>query len=100
MKKLVWFNFGLIVGLTLLSFAKASIPSSGRLTDDTAIDQRVSEIRVKKQAQLDLDLEIAHLSRLEKKYEERLGLPVRPGSQSHASHLKMRPAIQRISNQK
>jgi hypothetical protein len=71
MKKVAWFVGGVLTGLTCLSFAKASIPA-GRLTDDTAIYQRVSEIRVKKEAKIDLDSDIRVLESRESQFSENL----------------------------
>jgi hypothetical protein len=90
MKKLIWFNAGLVVGLTLLSFAKASIPANSRMTDDTAIYQKLSEIHVQKQAKLDFDSDIGHLAQLEERFDEKL--PV-------AGKAKIKGALKRISNQ-
>jgi hypothetical protein len=74
MKKLMWFGCGMWVGLTVLSFAKASVPSGSRMTDDTAIYQNLSEIHVKKEAKLDFDSDLGHLAQSEDGYRE--GLPV------------------------
>jgi len=90
MKKLIWFNAGLVVGLTLLSFAKASIPANSRMTDDTAIYQNLSEIHVKKEAKLDFDSDIGHLAQLEERYDEKLPL---------ARRAKIRGALDRVSKQ-
>jgi hypothetical protein len=91
MKKLLWFNAGLVVGLTLLSFAKASVPSQSRMTDDTAILQNLSEIRVKKEAKLDFDSDIGRLAQLEKRYDETLPI---------ASNAKLKGALSRVAGQK
>jgi hypothetical protein len=84
MKKVAWFVGGVLTGLTCLSFAKASIPA-GRLTDETAIYQRVSEIHVKKEAKIDLDSEVRALDSRESQFREELPL---------------RGAAKRISQQK
>jgi hypothetical protein len=91
MKKLIWFNAGLIAGLSLLSISKASIPSGSRMTDDTAIYQKLSEIHVQKQAKLDFDSDIGHLAQLEDRYEEKLPL---------AHKTKLKGALNRIAGQK
>jgi len=70
MQKLMWFGSGLLAGLTVLSISKASVPSS-KLTDDTALYQRLSEIHVKKEAKIDFDSDINQLARLEKQYEDK-----------------------------
>ena len=90
MKKLMWFGCGMWVGLTILSFAKASVPSGGKLTDDTAIYQNLSEINVKKEAKIDFDSDLGHLAQLEGKYRE--GLPT-------SKHSRVKKALQRISDQ-
>ncbi|MEO5971695.1 MAG: hypothetical protein ABIQ95_17355 [Bdellovibrionia bacterium] len=91
MKKLMWFGCGMWVGLTILSFAKASVPSGSRLSDDTAIYQNLSEIHVKKEAKLDFDSDVGHLAQLEERYHE--GLPT-------SGHPRLKKALGRISNQK
>ena len=90
MKKLLWFNSGLVVGLTLLSFAKASIPSHSRMTDDTAIYQRMSEIRVARDSRPNFDADIARLSNAESRYREQLPVARDP---------RLASPMKRISNQ-
>ena len=90
MKKLMWFGCGMWVGLTILSFAKASVPSGSRLTDDTAIYQNLSEIHVKKEAKVDFDSDLGHLAQLEGKYRE--SLPT-------SKHSRIKKSLQRISDQ-
>jgi hypothetical protein len=73
MQKMMWFFGGLLIGLTALSITRASVPSTkNRITDDTAIYQRLSEIRVRKEAQIDFDADINRLARLEGRYREKL----------------------------
>lgn len=72
MKKLKLFGSGLLVGLTTLSIALASVPRAGRVTDDTAIYQKLSEIRVAKEADLNFDGDLARLRQLEGRYDEKL----------------------------
>jgi hypothetical protein len=67
-----WIATGVLAGLTGLSFALASVPKANRVTDDTAIYQNMSEIRVQKQADLDFDGDIARLSAIEERYHEEL----------------------------
>lgn len=69
-----WFGYGAVMGLTSLSlsFALGSVPTRGRVTDDTAIYQNLSEIRVAKQGRLDFDSDINRLSALEGRYRENL----------------------------
>jgi len=85
-QKTKWFGFGLIVGMTMLSMALGSVPRTGRVTDDTAIYDNLSEIRVRKQAKIDFDQDISRLSALEERYQERLP--------------RLRGPIQRIQQQK
>ena len=74
-----WFMSGTLVGATALTFAFASVTPvgaiRGRVTDDTALYQSLSEIRVKKEARVDFDSDISKLSRLEDRFrgkEQRL----------------------------
>lgn len=90
MKKLMWFGCGMWVGLTVFSFAKASIPAGSRMTDDTAIYQNLSEIHVKKEAKLDFDADIGHLAQIEGQFRERL-----PTSK----HPRIKKAVSRIADQ-
>lgn len=89
-KKLWWFTSGALVGLTSLSLAGAAIPKTGRVTDDTAIYQNLSEVRVAKQADLNFDPDIQKLAALEGDYREEL-----PGV-----HPRLAAPMQRISKQK
>jgi hypothetical protein len=81
-----------MLGLTGLSIALGSVPTGGRVTDDTAIYQNLSEIRVARQADLNFDGDIARLSALEGNYREKLP--------SLAQNPRLRGPIQRISQQK
>ena len=73
-EQLRWFAVGLVGGLTMLSIALGSVPTRGTVTDDTALYQSLSEIRVHKQQDLNFDGDIARLSALEDRYREE-GLP-------------------------
>lgn len=53
-----------------ISLASASVPS--RITDDTALYQNLSEIRVRKEADLSFDQDVSKLSKMESRYRERL----------------------------
>ena len=68
LQKLVWFLTGMAIGLSLLSISRASVPVKGLITDDTALYQNLSEIRVPKQGKPDFDREIERLARLEGRY--------------------------------
>lgn len=92
MQKMLWFTCGMLLGLSVLSIGKASVPSGSRVTDDTAIYQKVSEIHVQKQAKLDFDAEVARLSQQENRFNEKLP--------SLANHPRLKGPIQRISRQK
>lgn len=72
MKKLTLFTSGLLVGLTTLSLGIASVPKQGRITDDTAIYQKLSEIRVSREIEQNFDSDVSRLSKLESRYVEKL----------------------------
>jgi len=84
--KLMWFTSGVMLGLTGLSVAMGSVPS--RITDDTAIYQRLSEIRVPKQGNINFDADINHLSKIEARYQE--DLPRLRNPMKRISHQKYR----------
>jgi len=92
MLKMLWFACGLFMGFTALSIGKASVPMKNRVTDDTAMYQKLSEISVKKQMKLDFDSDISQLSKLENRYHERLP--------SIARNPRLKGPMQRISQQK
>jgi len=68
-KKLMWMSCCVAAGLMSVSAVMASVPS--RVTDDTAIYQNLSEIRVQRQKALNFDSDIARLSLLEGRYREK-----------------------------
>jgi hypothetical protein len=72
MKKLKLFTGGLLAGLTTLSLGIASVPKHGRVTDDTALYQRLSEIRVSREIEQNFDSDVSRLSKLESRYSEKL----------------------------
>ena len=84
--KLLWISCGVLTGLTSLSIAMGSM----RVTDDTAIYQRMSEIRVARESRPNFDEDIARLSSAESRYRERL--PV-------ARDSRVASPMKRISNQ-
>jgi len=55
-----------------MSVAMGSVPSIGRVTDDTAIYQKLSEIKVPRNRGVDFDADIAQLSKSEPLYFEEL----------------------------
>lgn len=72
MKKL-WFVSGVMTGLASLSVALGAVPTRRSvITDDTALYQKLSEIRAARQAKPDFDADIAHLANLESRYREKL----------------------------
>jgi len=89
--KLKWFTCGALVGLTSLSISLASVPRN-RITDDTAIYQNLSEIRVPKAGSINFDSDLMKLSAAEFRYKEKLP--------SLASKSSLRGPIKRISVKK
>lgn len=91
MMKLRQIGLGGLLGLTTLS-AQGAIPIQGRITDDTAIYQNLSEIQVARQAELSFDSDIHRLAALEPQYRERL--------QSLSEHPRLRKPMHRIMKRK
>jgi hypothetical protein len=81
-----------IFGLTTLSVAFGAVPAKSHLTDDTAIYQKVSEIKVPKASAPDFDADIDRLSAIEGQYKENL-----PKIEAH--YRLVRP-MQRVAAQK
>ncbi len=94
-KKGRWFKAGILMGMSL-SMALASVPKSGisgRVTDDTAIYQRMGETQVRKVKKPEFDADLAQLSSIEGRYREKLP--------SYAdSRNRMSGPMKRISAQK
>lgn len=93
--KWMLFACGFVMGLASLSVAMGSVPKAkglSRVTDDTAIYQSLSEIRVAKQGKINFDSEIAQLNRIENRYQEKLP--------DLAQNSKLRAPMKRISQQK
>ena len=67
-----------VLSLVVSSLASASVPTQGRITDDTAIYQNLSEIRAHREHDLNVDSDIARLSALEGRYKEKLPALSRP----------------------
>src|SRR5271155_4924626 len=59
-----------LFGVTAVSFA--SVPPTGKSTDDAAIYQNNSEITTPRQGRLSFDQDLKSLNQLEHKYHERL----------------------------
>jgi hypothetical protein len=89
--KLGWFSSGVLLGLGTLSVAMGAVPKNGRVTDDTAIYQNLSEIRVARERDLNFDPDFERLSALEDRYQEKLP--------SLANHPRLRGPVQRIGKQ-
>lgn len=70
-KQLLWFTGGALSGLAMLSISKASVAPS-EVTDDTAIYQNLSEIRVDKERAPNFDNDISRLSQMENRYQDKL----------------------------
>lgn len=82
---------GLVAGSAIVAtFAQGSVPSHSRITDDTALYQSLSEIKVPKEPPLRVSDEIKKLSAMENHYKESLPL----GSRAIAHPMK------RIQNKK
>jgi hypothetical protein len=70
-KQLLWFTGGALCGLAMLSISKAAVAPSD-VTDDTAIYQNLSEIRVDKEQTPNFDGDITRLSQMENHYQDKL----------------------------
>jgi hypothetical protein len=77
--KMMWFSFGVVVGLTALSVAFGGVPDSKqsrieikpyKLKNDPAIYQELSEIDIKKEESLNFDSGIESLSKQENKFQK------------------------------
>jgi hypothetical protein len=63
----------MVTGLTSLSVALGAVPSSKTIvTDDTALYQRLSEIKAPREGRPNFDGDIERLARLEPAYREKL----------------------------
>ncbi len=69
MKKL---SLSMIMGLMVASVAFAGLPQRNRVTDDSQIYEKLTEIDVAKELKVDFDSDIRRLSALEARYGERL----------------------------
>lgn len=92
--KQMWVLSGSCVGalLATLSIALGSVPKSEQVTNDTALYQELSELRVRKEPAPNFDSEIARLSALEGRYQERLP--------DLASHPRLAGPMKRLSGRK
>jgi hypothetical protein len=85
-----YFGYGTVIGFVILSIALASVPKHSRITDDTAIYQNLSEIKVSRELSPNFDHDIEKLSALEPRYKEKLPLAKSP---------RIRGPLERISKQ-
>ena len=103
--KIMWAVCGTMIGLTSLSLALGAVPSQRmRVTDDTAIYQNMSEIRVAREKRPDFDADIQRLSSLESRYREILPTLKNGGRGPRPRIGKVNPSLtapmQRVSSQK
>lgn len=71
--RLLWITCAAVVGMTSLSIAMGAVPPARTVvTDDTAIYQHLSEIKVSRETRPNFDGDIARLSQLEPGYREKL----------------------------
>ena len=82
-------DIGAVFGLTALTVAFGSVPKSGRVTDDTAIYQNLSEIKIPKERAANFDADIERLNSLEGRYREKL-----------PSMARLHSPMKRVSGQK
>ena len=87
--RVMWIVSGSIFTFSSLSLALAAVPSRMRVTDDTAIYQRLSEIQVAREARPNFDADIDRLSGIRSHYRD--SLPALSRIQS---------PMKRVSNQK
>lgn len=95
MQKKSLFLCGVVVGLTALSIAFGAVPSKvvpSTVTDDTALYQNLSEIRVKRESAQHYDADINRLASMESRYRENLP--------TLAESAKLKGAMQRVSQMK
>jgi hypothetical protein len=96
---------GTVLGLTTFSIARGAVPSghSMRVTDDTAIYQRLSEIKVAREARPNFDGDIERLSSLEPRYREKLPALARDarvsGPMKRISSQQYRPSQKKVVRQ-
>ena len=73
--KNMWIVCGSIIGLTSLTIAMGAVPPARSVvTDDTAIYQHLSEIKVSRETRPNFDGDIARLSNVQSSYREKLPL--------------------------
>src|SRR3989442_726979 len=82
--KWLWFSGGLLSGLATLSIARGSVPMKSHVTDDTALYQKLSDIRAQRVKELTFDPGVSELA----------------AKESQARFKESLPAIHRISQRK
>jgi hypothetical protein len=85
------FGIGTVIGFVALSIAIASVPNRSRITDDTAIYQKLSEIKVPRESSPNFDSDIQHLSSLETRYREKPPLAQNPRIRGPLNRLSKKP---------
>ena len=98
MKKVMWFISGALIAGTAVSLSIvagwASVPAKpgapNGVTDDTALYQNLSEIKIGKELAPNFDQDLAYLSAQEVRYYEKLP--------SLYNHPRLRAPVKRISN--
>jgi hypothetical protein len=76
-QKLMWFGCGMLVGMMALSVSFAALTPTPtvaptQITDDTALYQKMSEIKAHKESNPTFDTDIDKLSKSEGRYRENL----------------------------
>ncbi len=82
------FGYGAAIGFVILSIALASVPKRSRITDDTAIYQQLSEIKVPREGSPNFDSDIQRLSQIESRYREKPPL---------SAHSRIQAPLERVS---
>ena len=85
------FGIGTVIGFVALSIALASVPNRSRITDDTAIYQKLSEIKVPREASPNFDSDIQRLSSLETRYREKPPLAQNPRLRAPLNRVAKKP---------
>ena len=70
--KILWLIGGFVAGATALSIASGSVPKARNVTDDTVLHRDLSEIRVKKERDLSFRRDVRKLSKMERRFYEKL----------------------------
>ncbi len=92
MLKVTWFMAGTVIGILTIALAFGSVPPHGTVTDDTALYQNLSEIRVAKEPIPSFDSDLTRLAQSEGRYQEKLP--------SLKDHPRLKGPLTRVSKQK